>query len=117
MKLRIKAIEAPGHSRLECVVLEALRNTDIGKYILFDIDSSTVTHTFWFPDMQVKCGDLIYLYTTLTPDDDGFDKSVASGVHRLFWELPKPIWTKKEDCAVLIEAHDWSFQSVASKAA
>lgn len=117
MKIKISSIEDIGGDFTECVVLEVLQNTDIGKYILLDFASSKITHTFWFPDMQVKQGDLIRLYTTGAPPCKKISSGHSGSVHELYWNLSEWKCQAITDCLALIEASDWCFQEVKSKAA
>lgn len=112
MKVKISSIMplAPGYG--ECVILEVLKDTDIGKYILMDYAAAKINHTFWFPDMHVKEGDFIYLYTSEKALHSKLQKPAHGSFHELIWHLPSSLEATNPNCLVLVEASDWSFQEV-----
>ncbi|NTU79266.1 MAG: hypothetical protein HGA45_07655 [Chloroflexales bacterium] len=112
MKVKISSILPLDHGYGECVVLEVLNDTDIGKYILMDYAATKISHTFWFPDMQVKKGDVIYLYTSEKALCSEMQKPGNGSFHELLWNLPSPLESVKPNCLVLVEASDWSFKEI-----
>lgn len=115
MKLNINNIKYNGDDGTY-VIFEALKDLDIGKYILLDYTHHKIVHTFWFPDMQVKQGDLIYLHIVGKATSDG--KVVPDGhTHILIWELPMTAINVTGECLVLVEASDWTFKEIQPLAA
>lgn len=115
MKVSIISIHEQGDFDKEYVLMRVREDCDIGHYILADstyTDSNQVSnkirHTYWFPDKQVKKGELVSLWTkpgrnTTGKTDDG------SKVHRFFWGLKRAVWNDHGDCAVLFEISTWQF--------
>lgn len=117
MKVKIASIEHNIVGLGECIVLEVLQDTDIGKYLLLDFASSKIIHTFWLPDLPVKQGDVIHLYTNESLVQKDVLEVATGVVHKLYWKLPEWKGQNETNCLALIEANDWCFQDVKSKAA
>lgn len=117
MNVKIKSASPVDSEHTECVILEVLKDTDIGKYILLDYASHKIIHTFWFPDMQVKKGDIIHLFKVNSPSTKILESTYPASVHKLIWYLPEATAEVKDQSLVLVEANDWVFQEKTSKAA
>ena len=114
MNIEIKGIRDGGVTNKERLVLKVIADDDIGYYVVFDTTftedgkiSNKVRHSYWFPDKKVRAGDLVILYTKVgtqseTQNNDG------STSHFFYMGLDKTIWNKQGDCAVLLEARNWS---------
>ncbi len=114
MSVKIKAIRDSGIVGKERLVLQVLGDNDIGYYIVFDTTffedgrvSNKVRHSYWFPDKKVHAGDLVILYTKPGTQSESQNKD-GSTSHFFYWGLAKTIWNKEGDCAVLLEARNWS---------
>lgn len=114
MNVKIKAIRDSGSANEERLVLQVLRDDDIGYYVVFDTTftkdgsvSNKVRHTYWFPDKRVRSGDIVVLYTKpgIRSEKENRD---GSNSHFFYWGLDKAIWNKEGDCAVLLQVGDWS---------
>lgn len=115
MKVKVISVHNHGDFDQEYVLLKVLENCDVGYYILGDSTytndgkvSNKVRHTFWFPDKEVKKGDLLSVWTktgknTSTKNDSG------TPIHRFYWNLKTAIWNDDGDCAVLLELNTWQF--------
>jgi hypothetical protein len=115
MKLQIISVHNHGDFKKEYVLLKVLEDCDVGNYVLADSTytadgkvSNKVRHTFWFPDKEVKKGDLLSVWTgtgtnTSTKTDSG------SPIHRFYWNLKTAVWNDDGDCAVLLELNTWQF--------
>jgi hypothetical protein len=113
MSMRIKHIKNNGAAKEERIVFEVLKDADIGYFLVFDTTytqdnkvSNELRHPYWFPDKNVKAGDLVILYTkqgtnTSRKNDDG------TSSHFFYWGLDMPILNNDKDCIVLIEARNW----------
>jgi len=113
MNVKIRATRDNGIRKKERLVLEVLRDDDIGYYVVFDTTftgdgsvSNKVRHSYWFPDKKVRSGDTIVLYTKLGIQSEKQRKD-GSTSHFFYWGLDKTIWNKEGDCAVLLRIEDW----------
>ena len=92
---------------------EATENLDTGDYTaLYSESTEPNTATpgyniaFWFPDGEIKKGDLVVLYTK---SGNEAKKAIGDGrtAHFYYWGLSKPLWGVSTVALVLIEAADW----------
>lgn len=115
MKLEIISVHNHGNHKEEYVLLKAHDDCDIGRYQLCDSTytadgrvSNKLRHTYWFPDKDIKKGDLVSVWTkdgTNTTDKN----SSGTLIHRFYWGLSKPVWNDNGDCAVLQYVSTWQF--------
>lgn len=118
MKLEILSVHGTGDYLKEYVLLEALADCDVGRYMIADSTymsdgkvSNKVRHTFWIPDRQVRAGDLVSVWTK--PGDHIVTKNAQGRtIHRFFWGLREAVWNDTGDCAVLFELSTWAFAPV-----
>lgn len=120
MNLQIEGIRDPGNLAKERVVFKALKDIDIGYYIVFssistgpDQFSSGVRHTFWFPDQEVRANDLVVLYTK-SGNSSKLKKDETTS-YFFYWGLSEPIFKVADDLIVLTEARTWNSQRLAAK--
>jgi hypothetical protein len=98
----------------ERLVFQVLQDDDIGRYAVFhtrllrgEAVSSTVRHTFWFPDRAVKKGDVVVLYTKSgTSSEKANDDNTTS--YFFYWNVSTPLWNVKGECAVLVSIERWN---------
>jgi hypothetical protein len=113
MKVRIEKITENGDLSRERLVLRVLRDTDVGKFVIFqarfDEDGPTtgVDEVFWFPDKPLHAGDLIVLYTKAGIQSE---KIIAGGAttHFFYWGRSETLWDSPDHGAVVVEANDWA---------
>jgi hypothetical protein len=113
MKVRIISVHGHGDYDKEHVLMEVLRDCDIGNFILADSTytnehkiSNRLRHILWIPDKFVKQGDLVSVWTksgtnTTVTNDQG------RTIHRFFWDLKTAVWNDEGDCAVLFDINAW----------
>lgn len=112
MNVEIKYIQDAGIPDKERLVLKVLKDDDIGYYAIFNTVfigenvSTDVKNTFWFPDKQVRAGDVVVLYTKKGDKKERVNLS-GSTSHFFFWGLDKTIWAGKDDAVVLLEVKTW----------
>ena len=118
MNLHIRRVVDGGDIQKERISLYAEAALDIGKFLIFQskyVDESSVSgeinYPFWLPDLQVDAGDLVVIYTKKgaarsRPNSDG------SKTHFIYRNLDAPIWTDREECAVLVEMTEWAFKKI-----
>ena len=97
----------------ERVVIDVLRDCNIGDYILFDTTyfknkiSNKLRHSYWFPDQMVSEGDKVILYTKQGKDNKRLNNS-GNTSYFFYWNLDTTIWNKDEDCAILVKIDNYS---------
>lgn len=120
--MQVEIIKVYGHGdyQNEYVMLKVLEDCDIGKYMIADNTyfddggiSNKVRHTHWFPDKDVKKGELISLWTRKGVDTTNKNDS-GTIVHRFYWGLNQAVWNDDGDCALLFHVNNWSHFKVAS---
>lgn len=113
MNIEIKAIKDRGDPKEERLVLEANRDDDVGRYVVFAAPrsedgsvSSELKRAYWFPDKPVSAGDLVILYTR---EGSPKKKKNADGSrsHFFYWGLEEPIWGEPGYFAVLLLVKSW----------
>lgn len=98
----------------ERIVISIIASDDIGHYAVFrsgknskgDGITTKVYNTFWFPNEEVKTGDLIVLYTkagiaSSTTNNDG------TTTHFYYWGLSSPIWNNDNSVVTLVATPNW----------
>lgn len=118
MSLKIKYVKDAGVIKDERIVLQAVRDCEIGIYLLFDTTyisedsiSNKLQHCFWFPDRSVQAGATIVVYSRSGNNSEKENQN-GSQSYFYYWGLDRTLWNKDGDCAVLVEAKDWSFKRV-----
>lgn len=117
MSIKIKAIRDAGNYLKERLVLKVLRRDDIGSYAVFlttSYDGSVTGErvlAYWFPDKNIKAGDLVVLYTK---QGNNQYKKYPSGstTHFFYWGLEESIWNDPDDTAVLVQIEEWESKEV-----
>jgi hypothetical protein len=99
MTLKLVGIEFPGEIEKERIVYRALYDVDIGDYAVFrcrtsknDLDMILGGNFsgYWLPDVEVKAGDLVVLYTKRGLRSE---KRVENTTSRFFyWNRINAVW-------------------------
>lgn len=118
MSIQIKYIKNNGSADEERIVFEVTKDCDIGYYLVCDTSytsngkvSNKLRHPYWFPDKDVKIGDLVVLYTKKGTNNSRVNKD-GSSTHFFYWGLDKTIINNDKDCIVLIESKNWTVKGV-----
>ncbi|MFO7534092.1 MAG: hypothetical protein R6X19_00140 [Kiritimatiellia bacterium] len=113
MNLEIRSIKDAGSLTHERLVLKVLKDCDIGHYFVFksiymdDNNISTaIDQPFWFPDLSVKTGDLVVVYSKRGIQSQVANKNGLT-THFLYRGLDQAIWNNARECAVVFEIADW----------
>lgn len=115
MKINIRSYADAGDLANERLVLNVLEDTDIGNYAIL---KSSISNTggatwgskvaYWFPNKEVKKGDLVVLYTK---NGTSSSKELRSGgiAYFYYWKRDSAIWggSPPQSVAVLLEAPHW----------
>lgn len=98
----------------ERVVMKATEDCNLNSFILFDTtydENGIVTnkhrHMFIFPDLNVKKGDFIWVYTQKGISGNHLNTSKTT-THKLYWNLDGQIWNNSGDKAYIVHYDDWS---------
>lgn len=116
VKVHIESVVDRGDIDHERLVLRAVRDADIGDFMLirtrFEGDQVTtgVINTLWFPDQTVKTGDIIVVYsksggTTRKRTKDG------RTAHFFYWGQKSALWESERFAPVLLHAPEWATKS------
>ena len=118
MKLEIRSFADAGELSRERLVLRALDDLDIGSYVVMrskKADDGSPTSgskdAYWFPDIEVKSGDLVVLYTR---KGKAAKKSMSNGrtAHFYYWRKTQTFWeAEKKNTAVLLNVRNWTNQA------
>jgi hypothetical protein len=115
MKLEIISVHNHGDYDKEYVRLQAREDCDVGRYLLADTTytndgkvSNKLRHTYWFPDKNIKKGDLVCVWTK--PGANATTStSTGTPIHHFYWNLQTAVWNDEGDCAALLETNTWQF--------
>lgn len=119
MSLEIRSFANPGDLDKERIVLKALSDTDVGDYAVLRSGlakdggpTSGRKRAYWFPDSNVKAGDLVVLYTKKGTQRQ---KPIEAGgtAHFFYWGSDAPLWDKSH-CAVLVLVSEWDYAELNS---
>ena len=97
----------------EYVLFRAEKDQNLWPYILFDatfdetgLSSNINRHSFIFPNLNVKRGDYIVLYTC-KGEYETFVNKTGSRTHKLYWGFESNIWNHGCDEALLVKVDDF----------
>lgn len=115
MKIIIKYIKDFGNPEKERVVLKVNASTNIGQYVVAEsvkvndnAISAEIKNQYWFPDQELKVGDLVVLYTKKGEKKSVLNKD-GSTTYFFYWGLENPLSSVKKSCVVLFETL-WMFK-------
>lgn len=121
MNIEIKKIVDEKKIQKERVVLEVIADDFLGFYILFKTKetgegkvSSKTKGTFWFPDIEIKKGDLVVLYSRAGINKARVNKD-GTTTHFFYWQKKDTIWNESNDAIVLLKSSDWNYKSLLRK--
>lgn len=111
--LELKKINAISLAE-ERIVLKVTENCNLNSFILFDttydengIVSNKHRHVFVFPDLDVKKGDFVWVYTKRGVYGTHVNTS-STTTHKLYLNLDTQIWNNNGDKAYIVHYDDWS---------
>lgn len=111
MKLAIRGIRDARDVTRERLIIEVKGDTDVGQYLVLRVPrlgpevASLVTRAFWFPDKEVRKGDVVILYSK---DGNATEKKNTAGntSHFFYWGTGEGIWAD-DHAAVLMHGREW----------
>lgn len=110
MKIIFDSIKDAGSLEKERVIFKVIEATNIGSYIAAEsvqvtdsTFSSKIQNIFWFPDQDMKEGDLVVLYTKngIKANTINSDNSTT---YFFYWGLNRPHTALEKSIVVLFEA-------------
>lgn len=117
MNANIRNVIDHGHSD-ERIIIDITDDCDIGVYMVLDTTytksggvSNKVRHPYWFPDQDVKAGDVVVLYTRKGNQISCENKN-GSTSYFYFWGLDNNVWNNEGDCALLMHVDDWTTHKI-----
>jgi hypothetical protein len=114
MTLAMRRVVEPGNIARERLMIRAVADVDVGKYVLCrarsdgDLVFAEVDHCLWLPDQRVSRGDLVVVYTKA---GTAKEKPAADGRttnYFFYWDLSAPIWGSENHSAVLMHVDTWT---------
>ncbi len=100
----------------ERIIFTVKEDDFLGAYLVFKskktgekMVSSETKGTYWFPDKDVKKGDLIVLYSkkginTEKKNTDG------TTTYFFYWGSTNVLWNDSVDAAILLRLQEWNFR-------
>ena len=113
MKVQITSVQDKGDIRHERLVLHVKRDVDIGDFMLLRTDfagghpPTNVTNTLWFPDMLMRAGDIVVVYSK---SGSAKQKEISGGrtAHFFYWQQDSTLWDDETVAPVLLHAPEWA---------
>jgi hypothetical protein len=112
MRLKFLYFRNLGSLKDERLILEATSNIDLGLFIILrnGISKNSVTTSvkdvYWFPDLLIKAGEKVVIYTKKGKIKE---KVLDSGkkTYFFYWGKDESIWSKQDTALVIMESSDW----------
>lgn len=117
MNIAIDYIKDSGNLDKERIVFAVKNDEQLGKYLIAEsvlLDnarfSANLNNIFWFPDQELKQGDVVVLYTksgnnNISVNEDG------STTYYYYWGLTQPHLNDNKPCVVLFDA-SWEVRAI-----
>ena len=116
MSLKLVGVENPGDLDNERVVLRALADVNIGKYILLrartspdnKVFSGAIPAAYWFETITIRMNDFVVLYSKVgTRSQKVGNDGITS--YFFYWGFTSPAWTP-EFKPTVIQAATWEWK-------
>ena len=121
MKITIDSFVDCGLLDKERVILKVFEDGDLGDYTALlskknvkdgeNISSAGKQWCYWFPNVDVKKGDLIVLYSK-KGNQKTKEINANSTARFFYWGFDEPIWVGHKYNLVLLYSEEWDFGSV-----
>lgn len=121
MQIEIKKIVDRDLLEQERAVLGVVSDTFLGNFAIFQTHSNSsgtvstqIKRTYWFPDRDVKAGDIIVIYTKsgknkVRDNDDGTQS------HFFYLGKDAPIWKDDSSALAIINILEWDYKTADGK--
>lgn len=114
MSLKIRKIADPAVENSERVIIDVLANVDCGYYALCTAEKMEAgkffpssRRFFWFPDRDVKKGDVLVVYSKPGQSSQRKEPS-GSTIHFFYWGFPKTLFNGPSETVMVMELTSWS---------
>ncbi len=122
MNIKIKNIVDAKDLEKERIVFNVIADDFLGAYLVFKSKktgektiSSALQNPYWFPDKEVKKGDLVVLYTKSGTDTEKKNEDGSTTYFFYMHNLKIPLWNNSDDVVVLSQLENWSFKMVSKE--
>lgn len=110
MDLVVDYIRDAGNLDKERIVFKAEHNTQLGQFLIAETYvmgdsrfSSKIQNLFWFPDMELKIGDRVILYTKSGERNESSNEDGTKN-YFFYWNLEESHLKGEKPCVVLLNA-------------
>lgn len=117
MNIVIDYIKDSGNLDKERIVFAVMNDEQLGKYLIAEsvmLDearfSAKIKNAFWFPDQELKQGDVVVLYTKVGNNDISKNED-GSTTYFYYWGLSEPHLNDNKPCVVLFDA-SWEVRAI-----
>ena len=113
MNIKFRSIADSGVPAKERLILKVLSDVDVGEFVVFratardGIVTTGVKTVFWFPDKEVKAGDLVVLYTKKGAQSENLLEG-GNRAHFFYWGISGTLWDDKSMAAVILHVSEWT---------
>ena len=114
MHLKIRKVGGQGNIAKEVVMLKASQDIlNLDFYAICDNTykegkiSNKERHFFWLPDIEVKKGEYVAVWTKAGTQERYVDSPKNRVIHRVYWGLDQHVWNKDGDQVTLIHFDSW----------
>ncbi len=117
MNIAIDYIKDSGNLDKERIVFAVKNDEQLGKYLIAEsvlLDnarfSANLNNIFWFPDQELKQGDVVVLYTKSGNNNTSVNED-GSTTYYYYWGLTQPHLNDNKPCVVLFDA-SWEVRAI-----
>lgn len=117
MNIAIDYIKDSGNFDKERIVFAVKNDEQLGKYLIAEsvlLDnarfSAKIKNIFWFPDQELKQGDVVVLYTKTGNNNSNLNED-GSTTYFYYWGLSEPHLNDNKPCVVLFDA-SWDVRAI-----
>ncbi|WOS41697.1 hypothetical protein [Xanthomonas rydalmerensis] len=113
--LKFASFADAGNIEKERLVLNAITDLKVGEYAIFSSKSgptggatSGKKSAYWFPDKDLKKGDVVVLYTK----QGRASEKLLDGdrtAHFFYWGNKETLWSSESIGAVVVKVENWNF--------
>lgn len=121
MNIKISSIVDTKNLDKERIVFKVIEDDFLGAYQVYKSKkigekgvSSKLDNVYWFPDKEVKKGDLVVLYTKVGVNTEKKNED-ATSTYFFYWQMNATLWNNSNEVVVLSRLQNWDFETVAEK--
>lgn len=115
-QVKIQSITDAGVANKERIILTVLSSDNIGSYLVFSTKelevgriSALPSNVYWFPDQEVRVGDLVVLYTGKGTPSQLINKDGTTS-YFYHWGLDRTILNNNADSVALLKISQWEYK-------